>query len=169
MRGCRFPSPLHALRGTADLRRHPSASAPVAAQSAELYRRLAELERDPEAGESWPVLRARIEQRLDKAGRSVRLVVRHAAEADITEAVRWYEQRSPGLGSQFLRAVNVALAENTPMPERYPLVSDKARRVRLRCFPCAVFFVAKPDLVSVLAYPHVRRDLRRRERMEADG
>ena len=28
----------------------------------------AELERDPEAGESWSVVRARIEQHLDKAG-----------------------------------------------------------------------------------------------------
>ena len=100
----------------------------------------------------------------------MRLVVRDAAEAAISEAARWYEQCSPGLGSEFLRAVDVALAENTRMPERYPLVSDKARRVRLRCFPCAVFFVAKPDLVSVLAYPHVRRDPRRwRERVEADG
>lgn len=40
----------------------------TAAQSAELDRRLAALARDPEAGESWPVVRARIEQRLDKAG-----------------------------------------------------------------------------------------------------
>jgi putative addiction module component (TIGR02574 family) len=38
------------------------------AQASELDRRLVELERDPEAGESWPVVRARIEQRLDKAG-----------------------------------------------------------------------------------------------------
>ena len=38
------------------------------AQAAELDRRLAELERDPEAGESWPAVRARIAQRLDKAG-----------------------------------------------------------------------------------------------------
>lgn len=38
------------------------------AQAAEIDRRLAELELDPDAGESWPVVRARIEQRLDKAG-----------------------------------------------------------------------------------------------------
>ena len=38
------------------------------AQCAELDRRLADLERDPDAGESWPVVRARIGQRLDKAG-----------------------------------------------------------------------------------------------------
>ena len=38
------------------------------AQAAELDRRLADLEREPNAGESWPVVRARIEQHLDKAG-----------------------------------------------------------------------------------------------------
>jgi putative addiction module component (TIGR02574 family) len=38
------------------------------AQAAELDRRLADLERDPGAGEGWPAVRARIEQRLDKAG-----------------------------------------------------------------------------------------------------
>ena len=37
------------------------------AQAAELDRRLTDLERDPEAGQSWVVVRARIEQRLDKA------------------------------------------------------------------------------------------------------
>jgi len=74
------------------------------AQAAELDRRLTDLERDPEAGQSWVVVRARIEQRLDKASRDVHLVVRDAAEADIAEADRWYEQRSPGLGSELLRA-----------------------------------------------------------------
>jgi plasmid stabilization system protein ParE len=48
----------------------------------------------------------------------VRLVVRDAAEQDISEAARWYEERSPGLGSEFLRAVDVTLAEIARMPER---------------------------------------------------
>lgn len=38
------------------------------AQVAELDRRLAELARDPDSGESWEVVRGRVEQRLDKAG-----------------------------------------------------------------------------------------------------
>jgi len=40
----------------------------TAAQAAELDRRLAELARDPGAGETWDVVRERIEQRLHKAG-----------------------------------------------------------------------------------------------------
>jgi hypothetical protein len=55
------------------------------------------------------------------------------------------------------------------MPERYPVVRGEARRALLRRFPYAVFFVATPDLVSVLACMHARRDPRRwQERSEAD-
>ena len=37
------------------------------AQKAELDRRIADLERDPQAGESWEVVRSRIEKRLSTA------------------------------------------------------------------------------------------------------
>lgn len=61
----------------------------------------------------------------------MRLVVRAAAEADILEAARWYEERSPGLGTEFLRAVDVTLAETTRLPERYP--SSAARCAARSC------------------------------------
>jgi putative addiction module component (TIGR02574 family) len=38
------------------------------AQIAELERRLADMERDPQAGDSWETVRARIEKRLSQAG-----------------------------------------------------------------------------------------------------
>ena len=38
------------------------------AQTAELDQRLAQLARDPGAGDSWDVVRGRIQGRLDKAG-----------------------------------------------------------------------------------------------------
>ena len=99
----------------------------------------------------------------------MRLLVREAAEADIAEAARWYEERSPGLGSEFLRAVDVTLAEVARMPERYPVVRGRARRALLRRFPYAVFFVARPDLVSVIACLHAHRDPRHwQKRSEAD-
>ena len=88
----------------------------------------------------------------------MRLVVRDAAEADIAAAARWYEQRSPGLGSEFLRAVDVALAEISRMPERYPIARGKARRVLLRRFPYASVFVATPGVISIVACLHARRD-----------
>jgi plasmid stabilization system protein ParE len=92
-----------------------------------------------------------------------RLLVGASAEADVLDAALWYEQRSPGLGTEFLRAVDVTLAEIARMPERYRLVHREARRALLRRFPYAVYFVATPDLISVVACMHARRDPRRWE------
>ena len=92
-----------------------------------------------------------------------RLVVRAAAEADILDAALWYERRSPGLGAELLRAVDVTLAEVVRMPARFPLVHGESRRALLRRFPYTVCFVASPDLVSVVAGMHARRDPRRWE------
>jgi toxin ParE1/3/4 len=88
----------------------------------------------------------------------MRLVVLPVAEADVTDAALWYEQRSPGLGREFLRTVDVALAEISRMPERYPIVHREVRRVLLRRFPYGVYFVATPDRVSVIACMHASRD-----------
>lgn len=97
------------------------------------------------------------------------LVVRDAAEADVLDAALWYEQRSPGLGREFLAAVDATLGEIVAMPERYPVVRGEARRALLRRFPYGIYFVASPGLVSVIACLHARRDPRRWQgRTDAD-
>jgi len=58
---------------------------------------------------------------------TVRLVVGPAAEADIRAAALWYESRSPGLGGEFLRAIDVAFAEIERMPGRFPVVHLQCR------------------------------------------
>ena len=99
----------------------------------------------------------------------MRLVVGAAAEADVLDAALWYEQRSPGLGREFLRAVDGTLAEIAAMPERYPVVRGEARRALLRRFPYGVYFVVTPGFISVIACIHARRDPQRwQERADAD-
>ena len=99
----------------------------------------------------------------------MRLGVGAAAEADVIDAALWYERRSPGLGREFLRAIDVALGEIAAMPERYPVVRGEARRALLRRFPYGLYFVVTPGLVSVIACMHARRDPRRwQERTDAD-
>ena len=93
----------------------------------------------------------------------MRLVVRPAAEADIVAAALWYESRATGLGADFLRAVDVALAEIQRMPERFPVVQVQCRRALLRRFPYGIYFVASAELISVVACMHARRDPRRWE------
>jgi plasmid stabilization system protein ParE len=92
-----------------------------------------------------------------------RLVVHSAAEADIADAALWYEARATGLGADFVRAVDVALAEIQRMPERFPVVHQQCRRALLRRFPYAVYFVPSADRISVVACMHARRDPRQWE------
>lgn len=99
----------------------------------------------------------------------MRLVVRPAAEADIVTAALWHESRAAGLGADFLRAVDVTLAEIERMPERFPVVHAQCRPALLRRFPYGVFFVPTGSVISVVACMHVRRDPRRwEERAEGD-
>ena len=65
------------------------------------------------------------------------LVVRSVAEEDIAAAALWYEARAAGLGADFLRAIDVTLAEIKRMPERFPVVHLECHRALLRRFRTA--------------------------------
>lgn len=89
---------------------------------------------------------------------SSRLLVRSVAESDITEAALWYEDRAAGVGAQFLRAVDVAIADAVRLPARFPVVHRQIRRVLLRRFPYAIYFTADKLAVTVIACMHAHRD-----------
>jgi hypothetical protein len=48
------------------------------------------------------------------------VITRLRAEADITDAAVWYEQRQTGLGHDFLAAVDAAIAAAAENPFRFP-------------------------------------------------
>ena len=86
-----------------------------------------------------------------------RLVVAAPAEADLATAYDWYEAQSPGLGAEFLRAVDATFAATQRTPALFPTVRGRTRRALLRRFPYGVFFTAADDGVVVLAVVHSRR------------
>ena len=90
-----------------------------------------------------------------------RLFLRPEARTELAEAFRWYQERSPGLGNEFLRAVRIALAAIERAPTQFPTALDDIRRAQLRRFPYHIFFVVLPANISVLAIQHGRRDPRR--------
>jgi len=75
----------------------------------------------------------------------------------------WYEQRSPGLGKEFVRMVDVAIAGIARQPELFPPIHRGLRRVLIRRFPYAVFYRLDPDAVRVIAVLHAKMDLPRLE------
>lgn len=86
------------------------------------------------------------------------LVVRSAAEADIEDAVRWYEAQRPALGPEFVQAVDACLAGIERHPELHAEQYRRARRALLRRFPYAVFYVIQAESIDVVACLHMRRD-----------
>ena len=89
------------------------------------------------------------------------LKFRTGARSEYLEAFAWYEERSTGLGFEFLRALRGTLSPLTRDPQQFAVILDDIRRTRLRRFPYSVFYVAAKDATSVIAVMHDRRDPRR--------
>lgn len=98
-----------------------------------------------------------------------RFVVRPEARDELLEAQQWYEERAPGLGPAFARAVDVAVDALRRAPEQFPKVHGDIRRVLLRRFPYAVFYHADDDEILVLAVLHLARDPARWQSRRRDG
>ena len=83
--------------------------------------------------------------------------LRPEAEADVSDAARWYEAQRSGLGSEFLDEVLRTLSSITEHPDPYPRISGDVRRAVIRRFPFGVFYVMDESEVVVLAVMHGRR------------
>jgi plasmid stabilization system protein ParE len=90
-----------------------------------------------------------------------RFHVSELAEADLDEAFVWYEAQREALGHAFLDAVEATFARMRREPQQFPVVERGVRRALVRRFPYAVYYLATPDRIDVLACVHVRRHPRR--------
>lgn len=88
-----------------------------------------------------------------------RLIVRPEAEADITDAALWYDNREPGLGLELIAEVRSAIARVLRSPESFTCVrrNPPVRRVLVRRFPYRVFFIVRPDAIIAFAVLHAAR------------
>jgi plasmid stabilization system protein ParE len=89
------------------------------------------------------------------------VIVSPDAEADLDEAVAWYDGQRKGLGKQFARAVRATLAQVAKAPEAHAKVYGDARRARVTGFQSYVaFYVVGPAQVDVIAVFHTSRNPR---------
>ena len=79
------------------------------------------------------------------------------AEAEINEAARYYEDRSPGLGSELLGEVERALGLISRNPEACQRVGRRARRRSLWRFPYNLIYAVYPDRIRIVAFAHQKR------------
>ena len=94
-----------------------------------------------------------------------KVVVRPAAAADIEDAYQWYESQQPGLGEEFLVALNATRDQIVEHPEAFPILRRNTRRALIpRRFPYGLFYRVDEDTIIVVACMHAKRDPRRWQR-----
>ncbi len=89
---------------------------------------------------------------------SFSIIIRPDAELDIQDAFEWYEAKALGLGSEFIRAVDVCLSAIGRNPLAYPIIHKQVRRALIRRFPYGIFYTVEQDTVFILACFHSKRD-----------
>ncbi len=80
------------------------------------------------------------------------------ARVEVNEAVDWYEQRRPGLGSRFFAQVQAAFNRIAANPQMYAPVYGPVRKVRVTQFPYIVLYREEPGEVIVISIFHTSRD-----------
>ena len=88
----------------------------------------------------------------------MRVLFRPQARTEAFEAQAWYESRAAGLGLEFARAIDAAVASAVRNPEAFSLIASNCRRVLLRRFPFSLVFRVRGDELLVVAVFHHRRD-----------
>ena len=83
-----------------------------------------------------------------------------AAEADIAEAVDWYEVQRAGLGERLLAEVSGLNGRIAANPYRFPVVYRDARKASLRRFPYVLIFRLIGEEARLLSFFHTSRDPR---------
>jgi toxin ParE1/3/4 len=89
-----------------------------------------------------------------------RIIFKPEALLDATEAYKWYEERDPGLGAEFMRAVDSCIHQIERHPEMYPVVHKNLRQALTRRFPYSVFYFVEDDTAYVVSVFHASKDPR---------
>jgi plasmid stabilization system protein ParE len=90
-----------------------------------------------------------------------RVLLEAEAEAEYLEAVNWYAARSNRVAEAFRASVRTVLEAVESNAARFPTALADIRKAKVPHFPYVVYFVPLPEVTSVIAVIHGRRDPRR--------
>jgi plasmid stabilization system protein ParE len=79
------------------------------------------------------------------------------AEAELAEAVSYYNAQSEGLGYEFAAEVQQTIARILRYPDAWTRLSERTRRCRTKRFPYGLVYQVRSDSVLIVAMMHLRR------------
>jgi plasmid stabilization system protein ParE len=87
-----------------------------------------------------------------------RIVLHPHAAHDIREAMRWYDQQSPGLGRLVITELRRVVERLRLFPEAYPHMRPGLRHAALGRLPYLAIYCVTAERITLVALMHVRRD-----------
>lgn len=86
-------------------------------------------------------------------------IIRSEAERDFEESATWYEDRKPGLGLAFIKAVEQTFDEILAHPKKYAIVKRSVRAAAVDGFPYfRVLYRIDSATIVIIAIFHSSRN-----------
>ena len=79
------------------------------------------------------------------------------AEAELNDAIGYYETEQAGLGAAFLAEIRRSTAAIVEYPEASPIIGGVVRRRICERFPYALLYEHHVDQIRILAVMHLKR------------
>lgn len=79
------------------------------------------------------------------------------AEAEVNEAIAYFDQQREGLGDRFEQDLQTTVVFVTEHPLAGKMLSKRVRRFRLRTFRYNVIYIADDKEIVIVAVAHHRR------------
>ncbi len=87
-----------------------------------------------------------------------RVIIRPEAEDDLKEAFLWYEDKSKGLGFEFLSQVEAGLKFIEENPKIFSAEYKGTRKHLIKRFPYKIIYLVEKDKIVILAITHSKRN-----------
>lgn len=87
----------------------------------------------------------------------MKLRIHPEASAEIQKEAIYYEQKSQGLGANFLKEIDEAVERIIGYPEQFPDWNYGLKKCMLNRFPFSILFRHKPNLIEILVVRHDAR------------
>jgi len=82
------------------------------------------------------------------------------AQAELAEAIAFYNSQKQGLGSQFAEEVKRSIERILQYPEAWSPLSKRTRRCPTNKFPYGIIYQIRGDVVLIVAVMHLHREPR---------
>lgn len=81
-----------------------------------------------------------------------------AAQAELADALAYYDAQQPGLGASFLTELEACIERVRRLPGAWQPLGPNLHRCRMHRFPYAVIYAARADAIVILAVANLHRN-----------